>query len=249
MKKTLPLLLMVSFALIIRLGYSQCVPNTSITVPGIYPDSATGLASGTVGVAYTEVIQAKVLTDTSLNGLPVVITNITVTSVTGLPPGLTYSCTPASCVFPGGSNGCMLISGTPTTAGVYPLTVVLTANGTIFGIPVPPQSSTLGYYSITIDSPTGIASGGTKAGFKLLPAFPNPATGYADVSFTTPVAGDFVVKLFNVLGSEVLRQNVRGQAGMNTSRLNLSGINAGVYMLSISHGSNVLTRRLIVSGK
>ena len=41
---------------------AQCVPDPTITVPGIYPDSATGLVSGVVGVPYTEVIQARVLT-------------------------------------------------------------------------------------------------------------------------------------------------------------------------------------------
>ncbi|MFM7079047.1 MAG: hypothetical protein ACKOYC_04560, partial [Bacteroidota bacterium] len=56
---------------------SQCVPDPTLTIPGIYPDSATGLASGVVGVPYTQVIQAKVPVDTvvSINGLPP--TNIT----------------------------------------------------------------------------------------------------------------------------------------------------------------------------
>jgi len=89
---------------------AQCVPDLTITDPGIYPDSATGLPSGVVGTPYSEVIQAKVFTDTTLNGLPVVISNITITSVSGLPPGLTYSCNPSTCIFPGGSNGCILLS-------------------------------------------------------------------------------------------------------------------------------------------
>ncbi|MFM7903469.1 MAG: hypothetical protein ACKPAD_15980, partial [Bacteroidota bacterium] len=102
-----------------HLASAQCVPDPTITIPGIYPDSATGLSSGVVGTPYTQVIQAKVPVDTvvSINGLPptnITISNITVTGVTGLPPGLTYSTTPANGIFPGGSNGCMLVSGTPT---------------------------------------------------------------------------------------------------------------------------------------
>lgn len=230
-------------------SHAQCVPDLSITVPGIYPDSATGLPGGTVGIPYSEDIQAKVLTDTSLSGLPVIITSITLSSVTGLPPGLTYTCTPSSCVFPGGSNGCMLLSGTPTTAGVFPLIVELTVNGTIFGTPVPPQVSTLDYYSITIDVNSGISNDISSVKFDLLQNNPNPAINYTDVSFSSPVAGDFTLKMYNMIGKEVLKQHIRGMAGINTTRLMVDDMTPGVYMLSVENGSNVVTRRMIVSRK
>ena len=125
--------------------------------------------------------------------------------MSGLPPGLTYSCTPASCVFPGGSNGCLLISGTPTTAGTYPIVVTLTANGTIFGIPAPPQNTTLDYYSITIDANTGISSDPSALTFEITGNNPNPATQFTDVNFSTPIAGDFTIRVFNMIGKEVLK--------------------------------------------
>ncbi len=228
---------------------AQCVPDPTITVPGIYPDSATGLAGGVVGVPYTQVIQARVLTDTSLNGLPVIISNITLSGVSGLPPGLTYSCTPSSCVFPGGSNGCLLISGTPTTAGTYPIVVELTANGTIFGIPAPPQTSTLNYYSIFIDVNSGISVTPTALNFEIAGNNPNPASNYTDLNFTTPIAGDFTIRLFNMIGKEVLKENIRGMAGINTTRLNLEDVAPGVYMISVENGTSVVTRRMIVSKK
>jgi hypothetical protein len=228
---------------------AQCVPDPTITVPGIYPDSATGLVSGVVGVPYNEVIQAKVLTDTSLNGLPVIISNITLSGVSGLPPGLTYSCTPSSCVFPGGSNGCLLISGTPTTAGTFPIVVELTANGTIFGIPAPPQTTTLDYYFITIDVNSGISVNNSAVNFSIAGNNPNPASGYTDVNFTTPIAGDFTIRLFNMIGKEVLKENIRGMAGMNTTRINLEDVTPGVYMISVENGTSVVTRRMIVSKK
>lgn len=249
MRKNLLIILVTLFAGAQTGVIAQCVPDLSITVPGIYPDSATGLPNGTVGIQYSEDIQARVLTDTTFNGLPVVISNITMTSVTGLPPGLTYACTPASCIYPGGSNGCILISGTPTTAGVYPITVTLTANGTIFGVPAPPQTTTLDYYSITIDVNTGIAGNLSDVKFNFLHSNPNPATNYTDVTFTTPVSGDFVLKMYNMIGKEVLVKNIRAAAGTNTNRVNLDKISAGVYMMSIENGTSILTRRVIVSGK
>ncbi len=102
MKLRLPIILFFVSTLISGTAFAQCTPDLSITIPGIYPDSATGLPAGIVNQPYSEVIQARVLTDTVYNGFPAIISNITITGVTGLPPGLTYSCNPSTCVFPGG---------------------------------------------------------------------------------------------------------------------------------------------------
>ncbi len=245
------LLVLVVFAFIGSISFSnaQCTPDLSITNPGIYPDSATGLPSGTAGVAYSEVIQVKVLTDTVFNNWPVVISNITITSVSGLPPGLSYSCNPSSCVFPGGSNGCILLSGTPTTSGTFPIIVNVSVAGTIFGVPAQPQNSSIDYYSITIDAATGIAADITSLKLELLPNKPNPAINYTDLSFTSPISGDFRLKLFNMIGKEVLNQTLRGMAGMNTVRVETENFTPGVYMISLENGGHIVTRRMIVSRK
>lgn len=229
---------------------SQCVPDPTLTIPGIYPDSATGLASGVVGVPYTQVIQAKVPVDTvvSINGLPptnITIGNITVTSVTGLPPGLTYSTTPANGIFPGGTNGCMLVSGTPTTAGVYFVNVILTTNATFLGFPIS-QVDTLSYYSITINTSSGIAAAqGSK--FEIRSLSPNPASSYTDFEFSVPRTGDYKIRMYNILGREVMSRSVRASAGLNKQRIDLSDKAAGVYVVSVQNGGSVLTQRLVVS--
>ncbi|MDQ3050888.1 MAG: T9SS type A sorting domain-containing protein [Bacteroidota bacterium] len=249
MFKRLLVLVAIIFSGTVFQSKAQCIPDITITDPGIYPDSATGLPSGIVGVPYNEVIQVRVLTDTTLNSLPVVITNITITTVTGLPPGLTYSCNPSSCVFPGGSNGCILLSGTPSTAGVYPLTVDVSVAGTIFGIPAPPQISSIDYYVITIDATSGIETNIAALKFDLLQNKPNPAITYTDVSFTSPVAGDFYLKVFNLIGKEIYNQTMRGRAGMNTMRVETENLSPGVYMISLENGSEIVTSRMVVSRK
>jgi hypothetical protein len=231
---------------------AQCIPDPTITIPGIYPDSATGLSSGVVGTPYTQVIQAKVPVDTvvSLNGLPptnITISNITVTAVTGLPPGLTYSTTPANGIFPGGSNGCMLVSGTPTTAGVYFVNVVLTTNATFLGFPVS-QVDTLDYYSITINTSSSIG-GVSSYEFGWVGMSPNPANNFTDLDFTVPSAGTYQLGVYNILGKEMISRQVRTVAGLNRQRLDLSNLSSGVYLVSIRNGNSVLTRRLVVSKK
>lgn len=248
MKLRLLVILCFVSTLISGTAFAQCTPDLSITIPGIYPDSATGLPPGLVGQPYSEVIQARVLTDTTYNGLPAIISNITITGVTGLPAGLTYSCNPATCVFPGGSNGCLLLSGTPSAAGIFSIIVDLEINGSIFGVPVPPVAESLDYYVIEIGT-VGLSDDLSNIKFELLQNTPNPASDYTDVSFTTPVGGDFTIKLFNMIGKEVYHQTVRGMAGLNTSRIQLDDYTPGVYMMSLENGSSVVTRRMIVSRK
>ncbi len=125
--------------------------NTAPTVANTIPPQ-----SATVNQAFTYTIPANTFTDTETpNGLTV--------SVSGLPPGLSFA------------NG--VISGTPTTAGSYTVTVTATDPGglsvsTTFVItvtaagggpntaptvanPIPPQSATVGQaYSFTIPANT-----------------------------------------------------------------------------------------------
>lgn len=250
MKNRLPFILCLVLAFAVGKSFAQCIPDITLTQPGIYPDSATGLPAGTVNQPYSEVIQARVLTDTVYNNLPAIITNITITGVTGLPPGLTYACNPASCVFPGGSNGCLLLSGTPTVAGAYNINVDLSINGTIFGVPVPPVPQSIDYYVITIN-PTATGLGGDLSSLKfdLLQNTPNPASTFTDVAFTSPIGGDFTLKIFNMIGKEVYKQIIRGMAGKNTTRVLLDDYTPGVYMLSLENGNTVVTKRMIVSRK
>ncbi|HEX5002791.1 MAG TPA: T9SS type A sorting domain-containing protein [Bacteroidia bacterium] len=125
---------------------SQCIPDLSITVPGIYPDTLTNLPEGIAGVFYTTEIQVRVFTDTTVGPVTVNVVDITVDSVAGLPPGINYVCNPLSGAFPGGGNGCISLSGTCAVPGTYDLTVYVTLNGLVFGtFPASFQSVITGY--------------------------------------------------------------------------------------------------------
>lgn len=226
-------------------AHAQCIPDVTITDPGIYPDSATGLPAGTVGVTYNEVIQFKVLTDTSLAGLPVTVDSISITQVTGLPPGISYTCTPASCVFPGGSNGCILLTGTPTVSGAFPLTVDLIIDANLSGIAFQ-QPSTVDYYVININAATGIATL-SSVNFGIVNVLPNPAADYTDLTYSTPLGGDFRITLYDMIGKKVSEQLIRGLPGNNTFRIKTAQLKSGVYMLTLGNGSSVATRKVVVS--
>ena len=152
------LLLILTFLLITFFVNAQCTPNPSYTLPGIYPDSATGLVDAYVGQAYNEVITIITPLDTTIliTGIlfPVTIIDISLDSVIGLPANFTYSCTPLNCSFPGGSSGCVSVFSTsnPTVAdiGLYPIIIntTTTVDAGLFGILT--QNDIIDYYYIEI---------------------------------------------------------------------------------------------------
>src|SRR6185369_10621961 len=117
------------------------------------------LPHDTVGQAYSTVLQVKVLTDTNVvifgSTQHATIDSVVLNDVKGLPSGFTFSTNPASKSFPGGSNGCVLVTGSAPTSGMvgnYPLLIILTAYGKIFnGTYSAFITDTLTCYSITID--------------------------------------------------------------------------------------------------
>lgn len=231
----------------------QCTPNTSITQPGIYPDSATGLPSGVVNDPYMQDLQLRVPADTTVEIIPgfpttVPITSVQLNSLTGLPAGLTYTCNPANCTFPGGSNGCVLISGTPTVAGIYPLTAIVTTTATFIGQPIL-QTDTLTYYIITVNSSSVGMDEMNAAAFNVKQNSPNPFTEYSDILFTSPFKTQVEFKMFNMIGKEVFRTLIDANAGNNDFRIEGRDFSPGVYMYSMTLGDKTVTQRMVISRK
>lgn len=148
-KRLLCLLVTTSIALS---SFAQCTIS-SITTPGIYPDTTINLPAATAGTAYGTDIQVVVFEDTVAAGVTVIVSDITINSVVGLPAGFSYNCNPTNCVFPGGGNGCIWLSGNPTAAqvGTYNLTVNVTLHGVVGGFIPVSQASTVNGYKIIIN--------------------------------------------------------------------------------------------------
>lgn len=229
---------------------AQCVPNTNITTPGIYPDSATGLASGTINQAYNEVMQIKAPLDTVAvfagNTVTVTIDSITLLSFYNLPPGLSYACNPTTCKFIGGSNGCVLLSGTPTQAGTFHPVAITSTKGKVGGFIPVTQIDTVDYYTIVINTAAGIANN-SKFKFELDQNEPNPFVSFTDLKFTTPVQTIVALKVFNLVGKEILHKSIYCQPGKNSYRLDGEDFAPGVYMYTLSDGVTTYTRRMIAA--
>lgn len=231
-------------------GYSQCIPDTSITHndPGTYPDTVTNLPHAIVGQSYSTVIQVKVLTDSTVGGLTGTVDSIVIENVTGLPTGFTYACSPSGCSFPGGSDGCILLTGSAPTApmiGSYSLVVQSTIYYKLFGTPQTLQNDITGY-TIVIDATTGILLN-EKASFIAGQNIPNPAKDFTMIPLNVMHAQEVTLSVMNLIGKKVLSHTYQLQRGKTNVQLDLHNLQPGIYMYSFSNGVNTVTRRMIIT--
>src|SRR5687767_4713605 len=195
---------------------AQCIPDLTMTSPGIVPDSATGLADGMVGQAYSDTLQFRVPTDTTIASIFITVNWIRVDTILGLPPGFNWSSTECGACQPhhfnGGTNGCILIYGPPlAVTGIWPLKVMLTGNGTsAFGTITLPDSNE--DYSIEI-LPLGIATVNSST-FDVLQNYPNPFNTQTEITFTAPSGGKTDFSVYDMLGREIIARSIEAVPGV-----------------------------------
>ena len=194
------------------------------------PATATPLPNASESTPYSTTIQVTI--GTSAFGGAATITDATVTAVTGLPAGLSYSLNPTNGYIVGGGSGCVLISGTPSTgsAGSYTVTASLTAN-TSFG---PITAS--GTWPLTVTGTAGVKTITEASVFFITP---NPATSELFVSSPSHFGK---VQIMDALGKTVITHDANYAAQIT---INISSLSKGVYFLQVSDGTNLTTRKFI----
>jgi Secretion system C-terminal sorting domain len=239
---------------IVTAAYSQCIINTSLTVPGIYPDTITNLPLAYAASNYATDIQTRVAVDTitSLGTFP--FQDVVIDSVVGLPVWVSYLPNPSSGVFPGGSNGCIYIQGTPPVGaenggplsdGVYPITVYTTATVLIFNAPVEYPFVKTGYkiHVLPANSVPTVES----FKFGVAQAGANPADLNSEFRITAANTGTCQFTMYNILGEMVRQENVPTLKGTNNYKVETGTLTDGVYLCTFRMGNAVITRRITVS--
>lgn len=81
-----------------------------------------------------------------------------------------------------------------------------------------------------------------------LTVYPNPTVNEASVSFSSPEAGDMVLKIVAADGRLLLEKPAKISAGENVEKLNLEALEAGIYFLNISSGNTLIgTYKIIIN--
>ncbi|MFZ4705865.1 MAG: T9SS type A sorting domain-containing protein [Bacteroidales bacterium] len=76
--------------------------------------------------------------------------------------------------------------------------------------------------------------------------YPNPCQDNAHVSITLAKAANVRISLQNLLGQEVLTQDIALQAGARTVQIDVNKLNAGVYFYTVKAGDTKVSKKMVV---
>jgi hypothetical protein len=236
MKKILLIILIINISFKIN---AQCVSLPSCTATAQYctiPSNNGNLQIGYVGVPYSGGIKLFTQISTQWISVP------PLTAISGLPPELSYNVSPSGLVvnppLNGGSLGtnpfgCFAISGTPTTSGMYTLSLTFTLQST------GGSYSTINRTYYLIISPsvtTDISYLDVNSSFLLSP---NPANTEIVISSDTYL-GKIVV--MDALGKSVLE--IDGNY-YNQKNIDVSTLKNGLYFLQANDGERIITKKFL----
>lgn len=231
--------------------YAQpCTPNPLYqdSLFGVWPDTVTNFAGGTVGVFYSQGMDLKVPANAGVidpEYSAIVIDSISLTGITGLPPGLSVQCasqTPQPCTFLTSQLGCGVISGVPTSAGTYELTLNVIVYGLSGFVTLPYSFSG---YRIVVEGEVGVLELGA-ASHGEARNVPNPFSTRTNIEFTMETAGTANVRIFTLLGEEVWSRPVEGKAGLNKVAFESGDLGDGVYLYKVESMHGTFTGRMVL---
>lgn len=218
---------------------AQCVPSQDDTTSLLYPvPDTTGGAVLYLGQYYGDTITINVPSDTAIDNpigpgtIDVSVDSLVLTSVTGLPPGMTYGCHNNDCFALGGQQGCLHYYGTPQVADTFMVTV----SGAVYTSLLPTTFDET-FPLIVVDA-SSVPETKNK---ELIRVYPNPAKD--EVTLELDAQSDAgSVRLFSVLGSEVYSGTL--MPGVN--RIATKDFPAGYYVMSIEINGEHYSKQLAV---
>jgi plastocyanin len=93
--------------------------------------------------------------------------------------------------------------------------------------------------------PTSIRLEGGSA-INNLAIYPNPSRDIFNISFTSDTKQNLSVRIFNVIGEELINENLEQFIGEYTKQINLSDNAKGIYFLEIEMDDGVINKKLIL---
>jgi hypothetical protein len=153
-------------------------------------------------------------------------------------------CNPASCVFAPGQQYCGVISGTPNQIGEFQIVIETEVQGVAFNIPVNTPFDFSGYTFVV----TAAASVSNKreSEIKVEPANPNPASNSARITLNSSSSESMSVRMVNMVGAQVLKNDIQLKQGENTITLDVNHLQAGIYLYTLETDTFKTTRKLVV---
>ena len=226
---------------------AQCTPDMSCTEDTagqgqICPDT---LADGYVGVAYDQTVTVIPPSTATVSGQQVTIDHIDLTAVNNMPPGLQYTPNDSNMYAP--NYYCILMTGTPTDTGTYPLEVHVVPyidGGQLIGIIAGPEQVDDTSLSITIKNATATIVENNQ-NFVIMGAQPNPFYGQTNIKYYSPDEEKVSLIVYDLLGNKIYSEQTMSHKGINKFKFTGDKLSKGIYCYSVSAHNQTYTKRMI----
>ena len=236
MKKTLLSFIFTSLSLFNLSAQCIIAPSCTLNQFGycVSPPENSNLPNATVGSTYSTVIQISL--GSSISGGLATINGATLTAISGLPTGLTYSSNPINGALPPNSSACVILDGTPAagTAGTYTVTADVFISTNII------SQSRSAKWILTVDpaSTTTSIKNSTDYTNSMIVA-PNPTS--SDLTVSAPFHFS-KIQIIDALGKVVISHDAN-YAYQTT--IDVKTLSKGVYFLQANDGNRLITKKFI----
>ena len=224
--------------------FAQCTPGDENTCPD--PENngevcPAELPNGIIGQNYNQEFTIIAPSEYDLDGTIIPLHHIKIVDVQNLPSDITWESNATDSIFMVGTYYCVLLSGTCTETGNFPLKIVVDVYIDFNGTPIHADTiidSTSISMKVTWD-PNGIQSyRKNQLNMKL---WPNPFRD--DISFTLPDNNDRVtVELYSIIGNNILFREMEALPAGDRYHIRLPSLPDGTYMLRVTSGKKSVSR-------
>jgi hypothetical protein len=83
--------------------------------------------------------------------------------------------------------------------------------------------------------------------FEIYPNYPNPFNPITKINYNLPEKGLVHIKVFDILGKEIISLQEEKNAGLNFCKLNLIDFTSGVYFYSVTFNNKSLVRKMMLT--
>lgn len=246
------LTLILGFLVLPMLMSAQCTPGDETSCPDlegngeICPET---LPNAVIDELYSQEFTILAPPTYEYQGLPFNLHHITLKSIDNMPPGITWQSNSADSVFMVGTYYCVLLEGTPTEKGSFPLRIVVDVYIPGIGGSDPIKVATVTdstSLSIIVTDPSGIGDPAFHS-ISDLECAPNPFSRDVDITFRSLEAEAAFVEVHSIMGHLLMKETHLLNYGKNRISLDGSGLPAGVYFVSIRNSQGAITCRIVKS--
>ena len=227
-------LFLTAFLLIDFNAFSQCDPMTADECAD--PENNGEICPDTLQTAFLYQFYSQVATikPPAVYYLPpdsteISLHHVKLMQVGNLPSGLTWLSNTADSVFMAGEYYCVLMEGTPDSAGVFPLKITVDVYVLVFGTPLKVASVTDSTsLAINVIDNTGI---GEKYDWDAasLHNVPNPFSSETTISYFSDKSSSGSFEIYSIQGKRVHKETIQSHKGDNQLIYNGRALAPGMY--------------------